>query len=63
MPKRYIFKLFASAGPGGSWASLTEQVCTAVYPKAYTIGDEDDVETIIDKEIKQLREDFVGEMF
>jgi len=22
--KRYVFKFFASIGPGGSWASLTE---------------------------------------
>lgn len=63
MVKRYIFKLFASVGPGGSWASLVEQVCTNVYPKAYTVGDEEEIETVIDKEIKKLREEFIGEMF
>ena len=63
MVKRYVFKLFASVGPGGSWASLIEQVCTSVYPRAYTVGDEEDLETFIDKDIKALREEFVAEMF
>ena len=30
---------------------------------AYNIGDEEEIETVIDKEIKALREEFVGEMF
>jgi len=63
MPKRYIFKLFASVGPGGSWASIVEQVSTSVFPRAYDVGNEDEIETVIDREIKKLREEFVGEMF
>lgn len=49
MVKRYVFKFFASVGPGGSWASLLEQVCTSIYPAAYDVGNEEDVESAIDK--------------
>ena len=49
MVKRYVFKFFASVGPGGSWASLIEQMCTAIYPAAYTVGDEADMESAIDR--------------
>lgn len=38
-------------------------MCTAIYPAAYTVGDEADVESAIDKQIKELREEFVNEMF
>lgn len=38
-------------------------MCTSIYPHAYTVGDEDEIETVIDKEIKKLREEFVAEMF
>ena len=63
MVKRYVFKFFASVGPGGSWASLIEQMCTAIYASAYNVGDEEDMESAIDKQIKELREEFVNEMF
>lgn len=63
MVKRYVFKFFASVGPGGSWASLIEQVCTSIYPSAYDIGNEDDMESAVDRQIKELREEFVNEMF
>ena len=43
--KRYVFKFFASIGPGGSWASLMEQICTNSYPAAYNIGDEEQIES------------------
>lgn len=63
MVKRYVFKLFASVGPGGSFASLIEQVCTSVYPRAYTVGDDDDLETVADREIARLKKDFIDELF
>jgi hypothetical protein len=63
MVKRYVFKFFASVGPGGSWASLIEQMCTAIYAPAYDVGNEEDLESAIDRQIKELREEFVNEMF
>lgn len=49
MVKRYVFKFFASIGPGGSWSALLEQVCTSIYPAAYNVGDDDDLESALDK--------------
>lgn len=63
MVKRYVFKFFASIGPGGSWASLIEQMCTAIYSEAYKVGDDDDLESKIDGDIRELREEFINELF
>lgn len=63
MPKRYVFKFFASVGPGGSFASTVEQICTSVYASAYTVGDEDDMESAVDKQLKEMREEFVNALF
>ena len=54
MVKRYVFKFFASVGPGGSWASLLEQVCTSIYPAAYNVGDEEDMEDMEDEGMEDM---------
>lgn len=63
MSHRYVFKFFASIGPGGAFSSLTEQVCTSIFPQAYKIGDEEDIESPIDKNLKVLRQEYIGELF
>ena len=55
MSSRYVFKFFGSIGPGGAFSSLTEQVCTSIFPQAYKIGDDDDIESNMDKKLKQVR--------
>jgi len=52
MSQRYVFKFFGSVGPGGAFSSLTEQICTSIFPMAYKVGDEESVETEIDKQLK-----------
>lgn len=63
MSHRYVFKFFASIGPGGAFSSLTEQVCTSIFPQAYKIGDDEDIESPIDKNLKVLRQEYIGELF
>ena len=63
MATRYVFKFFNSIGPAGSLVGLAEKICTAVYPHAYNFGDESQLESEIDKEIKISRSTFVNEMF
>lgn len=63
MSARYVFKFFASIGPGGAFSSLTEQVCTSVFAQAYKIGDPEDLESKIDKDLKEVREQYILELF
>jgi hypothetical protein len=63
MATRFVFKFWGSIGPAGSLVGLTEKVCTAIFPHAYSFGDEATLETPIDKELKQLRQAYVTELF
>ena len=63
MANRSVFKIFGSIGPGGALVSLTEKICTAVYPAAYRFGDPEELESAIEKEIKKVREDYILELF
>ena len=63
MSQRYVFKFFGSVGPGGAFSSLTEQICTSIFPMAYKVGDEESVETEIDKQLKTVRGEFINEIF
>ena len=58
--KRYVFKLIASLGPGGAWASLVEQMCTNSYDRAYNFGDEKYTDREIEKDVKKLKINFIG---
>jgi len=40
MATRNVFKFFGSIGPAGSIVSLTEKLCSSLYPHAYNFGDE-----------------------
>lgn len=63
MSHRYVFKFFASIGPGGAFSSLTEQVCTSIFPQAYKIGDEEEMESNMDKKLKEVRQEYITELF
>ena len=63
MSSRYVFKFFGSVGPGGAFSSLTEQICTSIFPLAYKIGDEEEMESNMDKRLKELRQEYIGELF
>jgi hypothetical protein len=63
MANRSVFKIFGSLGPSGALVSLTEKICTAVYPAAYRFGDPEELETEIDKDIKALRQEYITELF
>ena len=63
MANRSVFKIFGSFGPAGALVSLTEKICTNIYPAAYKFGDPDDMESEIDKDIKKVREEYIMELF
>ena len=63
MALRSVFKFFGSIGPGGTFSTLAEKICTSVYPLAYKYGDPEQMESEIDKKIKKLREEYVLELF
>ena len=63
MATRNIFKFFGSLGPAGSLVSLTEKVCSYWYPHAYEFGDENQIESNTDKEIRKMKENYIGELF
>ena len=45
MANRHVFKFFGSIGPAGAFVSLSEKICTAVYPNAYNFGDPEQIES------------------
>lgn len=63
MASRYVFKFFGSIGPAGAFVSLTEKICTSVFPDAYNYGDDEQMESEIDKEMKGVREEYIKELF
>ena len=52
MATRNVFKFFGSIGPAGSIVSLTEKLCSSLYQHAYNFGDESQVESQIDKDLR-----------
>ena len=63
MATRNVFKFFGSIGPAGSIVSLTEKLCSSLYPHAYNFGSESQVESAIDKELRGVRECYIKELF
>jgi len=63
MASRFVFKLFGSIGPAGSLVGLTEKICTAIFPYAYNFGDESQMESEIDKQIREMRKQYINEVF
>ena len=63
MANRHVFKFFGSFGPGGALVSLTEKICTSIYPAAYDYGDPAQMESAIDKELKDVRNKYILELF
>jgi len=63
MATRFVFKFFGSLGPAGALVGLTEKVCTAIYPHAYNFGDPSQMESQIDKDLRDLRSQYVNELF
>ena len=63
MANRSVFKFFGSIGPAGAFVSLTEKVCTSLFPNAYNYGDESQMESEIDKQLKEVRQDYIKELF
>jgi hypothetical protein len=57
------FKIFASMGPSGSILQMMEKVCRRVFNEAYTLGDEEAFSTPEEEEIRELRQEFVNELF
>jgi hypothetical protein len=63
MATRNVFKFFGSIGPAGSLVSLTEKICSSWYPHAYNFGDDTQIESQIDKDLRKVREDYIKEIF
>ena len=63
MATRFVFKFFGSIGPAGSLVGLVEKMCTAMYPYAYQFGDDSQVESQVDKDLKVMRERYINEIF
>jgi len=63
MASRNVFKIFGSIGPAGSIVSLTEKLCSSLYPHAYNFGDESQTESQIDKDLRTVREEYIKELF
>lgn len=63
MAQRNVFKLFGSIGPAGSLVSLTEKICSYAFPHAYAFGNEDDIESKIDVDLRKCREEYIKELF
>ena len=63
MANRHVFKFFGSFGPGGALVSLSEKICTSIYPAAYNYGDPEQMESQIDKDLKEVRGKYIAELF
>ena len=63
MANRTVFAIFGSLGPAGAFVSITEKICTTIYPKAYQYGDPEQFESDIDKELKKCRENYILDLF
>ena len=63
MATRHVFKLFGSVGPAGSLVSLTEKICSSIYPHAYNFGDESHIESQIDRDLRSVREEYIKALF
>ena len=63
MATRNVFKFFGSIGPAGSLISLTEKICSSIYPHAYNFGDESQIESQIDLDLRKMREDYIRDLF
>jgi hypothetical protein len=63
MATRFVFKFFGSIGPAGSMVGLVEKMCTALYPHAYQFGDESQVESQVDRDLKKIREQYINDIF
>lgn len=63
MANRTVFAIFGSLGPGGSFVSIAEKICTAMFPRAYNYGDPEQFESQIDKDLKNSRGNYILELF
>lgn len=63
MTTRTVFKIFGSFGPGGSVVTLMEKFCKRMFPEAYDLGDPTQFHTKEEDLIKNLRQEFVNELF
>jgi hypothetical protein len=63
MATRFVFKFFGSIGPAGAAVGLVEKTCTALYPHAYNYGDENQMETQVDIDLRKMREEYIVEIF
>ncbi len=63
MAQRSVFKIAGSLGPAGSIVTLMEKLCRRLFREAYEYGDESIGETVEEKKIKELRENFVNDVF
>ena len=63
MASRFVFKFFGSVGPAGSLVGLAEKICTSLYPWAYNFGDESQMESEIDIQLRELRKLYINEVF
>ena len=63
MANRTVFKIFGSIGPAGSIVSLSEKVCSNMFPHAYRFGEDNQFESQIDKDLRALREEYIKKLF
>lgn len=63
MANRSVFKIWGSIGPSGAIVSLTEKICTAMFPQAYKYGDPEQFESQIDLDLKKIRDMYILELF
>ena len=61
--KRFVFKILGACGPGGAWCTLLEQICTSSFPAAYDVGNEEEMESALDKDLRKAREEYIQELF
>lgn len=63
MTTRTVFKFFGSFGPGGSLVTLAEKFCKRMFNEAYELGDPTQFHTKEEDLIKNIRQEFVNELF
>ena len=63
MTSRTVFKIFSSLGPGGSIVTWMEKLCRRLFPEAYDLGDPTVFKTSEEDQIRELRQEFVNELF
>jgi hypothetical protein len=61
--KRFVFKILGAVGPGGAWCTILEQICTSSMPAAYEVGNDNEMESALDKDLRKARETYIQELF